>query len=103
MGCCFPRGCREIAVLKICLQSVFVPLEGSALITVPLLQLSIQKHLWNPIIFHAYNMSCPSQLALDDQALNAGEVTLFQTLEVRHSVLPFNVADPPQGTLMKLF
>ena len=33
--------------------------------------------LWNPIIFHAYNMSCPSRLALDDQALNAGEVALF--------------------------
>ena len=38
-------------------------------------------------------MSCPSKLALDDQALNAGEAALLQDLEVGDSVLPRDVSD----------
>ena len=48
------------------------------------------------------NVSRPSQLALEDQALNAGEAALLQDLEVGHSVLPLDVADLPQTSLVKL-
>ena len=47
-------------------------------------------------------MSCPSKLALDDQALNAGETALLQDLEVGHSDLPLYVADIPQTSLVKM-
>ena len=44
----------------------------------------------------------PSQLALDDQAINAGEAALLQDLEIGHSVLPLDVADLEQTSLVKL-
>ena len=47
-------------------------------------------------------MSCPSPLALDDQALNTGEDALPQDLEVGHSDLPLDVEDLTQTSLVKL-
>ena len=68
----------------------------------PLLQLSVQQHLRDPVALYSADVSCPSQLALDDQALNAGEAALLQDLEFGHSVLPLDVADLAQTSLVKL-
>ena len=69
----------------------------------PLLQLSVQQHLRDPVdVLHSDDVSCPSQLALDDQSLDAGEAKLLQDLEVGYSVLPLDVADLPQTLLVKL-
>ena len=40
-------------------------------------------------------------MALDDQALNTGEAALLQDPEVGHSVLPLDVADLAQTSLVK--
>ena len=101
-GSCFPRVHVNVAALEVRLQNVLVPLEGSSLVTMPLLQLSVQQHLRDSVILHTDDVSCPSQLALDDQALNAGKAALLQDLEVGHSVLLLDVADLPQTSLMKL-
>ena len=68
----------------------------------PLLQLSVQQHLRDPVVLHSDDVSCRSQLARDDQALNAGLAALRQDLEVGHSVLPLDVADLEQTSLQKL-
>ena len=46
----------------------------------------------DPIVLHSDDVSRPSQLALDDQALNTEKAALLQDLEVGHSVLPLDVA-----------
>ena len=46
--------------------------------------------------------SIPSQLALDYQAFHAGEAAFLQDPEVGHSVLPLDVADLAQTSLVKL-
>jgi len=76
-GSCFPGVHVKVAPLEIHLQSVFVPLEGSSLVAVSFFQLSLQQHLRDSTILHSDDVSCPSQLALNDQALNAREVTLL--------------------------
>ena len=87
----------NVAAIEVRLHSVLVPLEGSSLVAMPLLQLSVQQHLRDPVVLHPDDVSCPSQLTLDDQALNAGEAAILQDLEVEHSVLPLrDVADLPQ-------
>ena len=54
------------------------------------------------VILHLDDVCRPSQLALDDQAINAGEAALLQDLAVGHSVLPLDVADLAQTSLVKL-
>ncbi len=102
MGSCFPRVQIDVAALEVHLQRVFVPLEGYALVSVPILQLSIQQYLRDSVILHSDDVPCPSQLALDDQALNAWEVTLLQDLEIGHSILPLDIVDLPQASLVEL-
>ena len=43
-----------------------------------------------------------SSSILDDQTLNAWETALLQDLGAGHSVLPLDVADLPQTSLVKL-
>ena len=101
-GSCFPRVHVNVAALEVRLHSVLVPLEGSSLVAMPLLQLSVQQHLRDSVVLHSDDVFCPSQLALDDQALNAGEAALLHDLEVGRSVLPLDVADLAQTSLVKL-
>ena len=66
-GSYFLRVRVNVAALEVCLQNVLVPLEGSSLVAIPLLQLSVQQHLRETVVLHSDDVSCPSQLALDDQ------------------------------------
>ena len=77
-------------------------LEGSCLVAMPLLQLSVQQDLRDPVVLHSDDVSCQSQLALDDEAVNTGDAALLQDLEVGHPVLPLDVTDLGQTTLVKL-
>ena len=49
------------------------------------------------------SMSCPSELAVDEHAFNAGETAFLEDLYVGRSVLSSDGADPAQAASMKLF
>ena len=55
----------DVAGLQVFFEGVFVALHEATSVSMPTLELAIQKHLGNAVIGHAKDMARPSQLRLN--------------------------------------
>ena len=86
---------------KLSLQLMLVTLSWSTVIALFCLELAEEDSSWHAYVFHPSDMASPAQLQLKQDGLFAREAGSLAHFLVQHVVLPFDVKDGVQATLMK--
>ena len=83
------------------LETVFVLLFRGSSLSVASGQFTMLGILWNTMVHHFRDMSCPSEMVLQWHIFNDGDLDLLQNLSACDEVSPANVGDGAQTALMK--
>ena len=80
----------KVAPLEVGLYSVFVSLLGTALVSLSMLELTVQQTSWDSVVFHADHVTHPAELCFDQHGLDARRVSSLEDFGVGDTVLPAN-------------
>ena len=97
----FPGLCVDVKGLHISLADISVAQVRTTCCSLPACKFSIEEVFGNATILHAMHMAQPTQPALSELCVHAGEASMCQNLSVAHFVLPGYAQDAAEASQME--
>jgi hypothetical protein len=92
----------HFAPSEVVLQVVFVAFSWATLLSVSFDQFTKEQLFGDALVTHSDDMTCPTQLGLQQHRFDGGGICSVQNFEVGDFVLPSNLKDATEGAHVEL-